>query len=102
MNIERYIKDLAPELQEQARACGSVEELLALAKEAKVPVPDEVLETVAGGDAEPVGCGPRYCPRCDSKNLEYSHKEVDQWGNTFVYYRCKDCGHLCYEEEDAD
>ena len=28
-----YIKDLAPELQEKARACGSTEELLALAKE---------------------------------------------------------------------
>ena len=37
MNLEGYIKDLVPGLQEKARACGSAEELLALAKEAKVP-----------------------------------------------------------------
>ena len=39
MNLEDYIKDLAPDLQEKARACGSVEELLALARENKVPLP---------------------------------------------------------------
>ena len=31
MDIESYIKDLDPDLQEKARACGSVEELIALA-----------------------------------------------------------------------
>ena len=35
MNLEDCIKDLSPELQEKARACGSVEELVALAKEEK-------------------------------------------------------------------
>ena len=56
MNLEDLIKDLDPELQEKARACGSAEELIALAKEAKVPVPDEALEAIAGGqDAESVG-----------------------------------------------
>ena len=50
MNVESYIKDLSPELQEKARACDSVQELLALAKEAKVPLPDEVLAAIAGGE----------------------------------------------------
>ena len=74
MNLERFIKDLAPELQEKARACGSVEELIALAKEAKIPVPDEVLEAIAGGqDADEVGCGKAdTCPSCGSTNVSYT------------------------------
>ena len=49
LNIEEYIKDLSPELKEKARACASVEELLKLARENKVPLPDDALEAVAGG-----------------------------------------------------
>lgn len=49
INIEEYIKDLSPELQEKAKACTSIEELLKLARENKVPLPDEALEIVAGG-----------------------------------------------------
>ena len=57
MDIESHIKDLSPELQEKARACGSVGELMALAKEAKVPLPDEALAAIAGGDdPEAGGC----------------------------------------------
>lgn len=37
MNLEDYIKDLAPDLQEKARACGSVEELLRLPRKPKLP-----------------------------------------------------------------
>ncbi len=32
MNLEDFIKNLPPELQEKARACGSASELLALAR----------------------------------------------------------------------
>ena len=49
MNIESYIKDLNPELQEKALTCSNAEELLALARENKIPVPDEVLAAIAGG-----------------------------------------------------
>ena len=49
INIEEYIKDLSPELQEQARSCSSIDELLKLAKENKIPLPDDALEAVAGG-----------------------------------------------------
>ena len=92
MNLEDYIKNLDPELQEKARACGSVEELLALAKEAKVPLPDEALEAIAGGDDQDVGkCGYTTCPKCKSTNVgcrtEYYH-------GAYTYnYTCRDCGY---------
>ena len=78
MDIESYIKDLSPELQEKAHACGSVEELLALAKEAKIPVPDEALVAVAGGDDVDVGsCGPDCCPKCGHREKPYWSEWLD-------------------------
>ena len=86
MNLEDYIKDLSPELQEKARACGSVEELLALAKEAKVSLPDEVLAAIAGGDQpDPENCGLVKCPKCHSKDVT-----VDMATNMYV---CLHCGY---------
>ena len=76
MNLEDYIKDLSPELQEKARACGSVEELLALAKEAKVPLPDEAIAAIAGGDdSDPENCAKPTCPKCGHHNIseDYLH-----------------------------
>lgn len=52
INIEEYIKDLSPELQEKAKACASIDELLKLAKDNKIPLPDDALEAVAGGKGE--------------------------------------------------
>ena len=88
MNLEDYIKDLSPELQEKAQACGSVEELLALAKEAKIPLPDEALAAIAGGDQpDPENCGEDECPRCKSKNIVY-----DKDGHRGKWY-CNHCGY---------
>ena len=88
MDIENYIKDLPPELQEKARACGSVEELLALAKDAKIPIPDEALAAVAGGNDQDVGaCGDVKCPKCGSKNVKVNSYSI------YFYYKCNDCGH---------
>ena len=39
VDIESYIKDLSPELQEKAHACGSVEELLRSRKKPRSPCP---------------------------------------------------------------
>ena len=67
MSIEDYIKNLSPELQEQARSCGSVEEIMALAREERMPVPDEILKAVAGGDQQQdVNCKEKKpnCPYC--------------------------------------
>ena len=89
MNLEDYIKDLDPELQEKARACGSAEELLALAKDAGVPVPDEALAAIAGGNQQdPENCKPLIvkCPRCGSKNVKL---EMD-----INEFECQDCGYF--------
>ena len=92
MNIEQYIKELAPELQEKAIACGSIEELIALAREQKIPVPDEALEAIAGGaDQEALGCKQDTCPSCGSTNVE-STDMVSYWEE-----KCLDCGCIWYE-----
>ena len=48
-NLEEYIKDLSPELQEKARACKTKDELLQLAADEDMEIPDDALEMVAGG-----------------------------------------------------
>ena len=75
MDIESYIKDLSPELQEKVRACGSVGEL-----------PDEALAAIAGGDdPEAGGCkDPIKCPKCGS-----THVTVDY--RTYMFL-CLACG----------
>ena len=72
MSLKDYIENLSPELQEKARTCGSVEELLALAKEAEVPLPDEALAAIAGGDDPKAGdCkDPVKCPKCGSTDID--------------------------------
>ncbi len=42
-------KDLTPEQREKARACKSIEELIALAKQEGYELNDDELEAVAGG-----------------------------------------------------
>ena len=89
MNLEDYIKDLAPELQEKARACGSVEELIALARESQVPLPDEVLAAIAGGDdAEFGSCIHPECPKCGSEDTEQTGKNA-----SYVFWKCRTCGY---------
>lgn len=85
MKLEDYIKNLPTDLQGKARACGSVDELLALAREHRVALPDEVLEAVAGADGpDPENCRPARCPRCGSTNITF----IDA-----SYYYCYDCGY---------
>lgn len=42
-------EDLTPELQEKAKACKSVEELVELAKSEGVELSDESLDAISGG-----------------------------------------------------
>ena len=91
MNLEDFIKDLSPELQEMARKCGSAEELLALAGERKVPLPAEALEAIAGGNGSPQNCGGARCPKCGGTNL--TKEKVDySSGDPIVHYKCNSCG----------
>ncbi|MBO4352511.1 MAG: hypothetical protein J5818_03345 [Eggerthellaceae bacterium] len=98
MDIESFIKDLDPELQEKARSCGNLEELLALAKEEKVPVPDEALAAVAGGDDVDVGsCDSYKCPKCGHKVKSYGHEDLNN-GYTRYYFNCSNCGYKWHND----
>ena len=91
MNLADYIKDLDPELQEKALACGSLQELLALAKDAKVSVPDEALAAIAGGqDVDSFACGDPKCPLCGSTNVTQTG-ETDMGQFEIFHYKCNDC-----------
>ena len=92
MNLENYIKNMPPELQEKARACGSAQELLALAKEAEIPVPDEALEAIAGGDdSDSENCKDICCPKCGSKDFKKIGEY--QYGRADIYrLQCNNCG----------
>lgn len=95
MKLEDYIKDLAPELQEKARACGSIEELVALARENKIPVPDEAIEAIAGGKViNHYGfCGDVEvkCPYCGEVDGVFRADVHHQSG-----YHCTRCGRSWY------
>lgn len=54
-------EDLSPELQDQVKACKTLEEVLALAKEAGYELSDEELASISGGwgDAQKACSG--YC-----------------------------------------
>ena len=55
-NVEDYIKDLAPELQEKARQCKNMDELMELAGEEGVELSDEALANVSGGCGSSSSC----------------------------------------------
>ena len=96
MNLEGFIKDLSPELQEKARACGSVEELVALAKDAQIPLPDEALAAIAGGDDVDVGyCRPNDCPKCGHWEKPYWIEDLSSGGSRY-HFKCSRCGHKWY------
>ena len=58
-NVEDYIKDLSPELQEKARQCKNMDELMDLAGEEGVELSDEALANVSGGACTSTKCNHR-------------------------------------------
>lgn len=90
INIEKYIKDLSPEFQEKARACSNIDELLNLAEENNIPLPDEAVEAVAGGK------GKTECHHIRTKRYPTSGKGVKRIGNAVLKFVieeevCIDC-----------
>ena len=83
LNIEEYIKDLSPEIQAKAKACGSVDELLKLADDNDIEIPRDALAKVAGGCG---GDDKPKCGNCGSKNL--SSVVIDGRNST----KCNNCG----------
>jgi len=67
-DLEKYIADLPPELQEKARQCKDMDELNKLLAENDVELSEDALEAVAGGCTDPdlsTGDRTRYtCPEC--------------------------------------
>ncbi|GEM_PF-528644 len=103
MNIEAYIKDLPPELQEKAKACKNYDEMIKLAQEDNIELPDEVLDMVSGGmficdnifaeQAAPKGM---VCPKCKSTKVKLKPSDtVSKASSSFIpyeKYKCESCG----------
>ena len=62
-------EDLTPEQQSKAKACKTLEDVLALAKEEGYELTDEELEGAAGGSFW--SCGDNFC-------TDYRGEELDQ------------------------
>ncbi len=87
IDVEDYIKDLSPELQEKARKCQSFEELTKLAEENDIPLPDEAVESVAGG-------GDKMKDKCAyNPNSPYLHEWVRLAAPSDPHYpyQCSHC-----------
>ena len=63
-----------------------------LAKENKIPLPDEALTAIAGGqDGGTVNCGKLHCPQCSCTKIAYQYEDR---GNYYQYfYTCTGCGY---------
>ena len=73
--LEKYIGELSPEMQEKARACKTKEELNDLLAENDVELSEDALEAVAGG--------------CSASSAEYNKGDP-------MPYHCPDCGCQLY------
>ena len=105
-NLEEYIKDFSPELQEKARQCKTKDELMQLAAENDLEIPEDALEAVAGGctsegcehsfqETERIGMLP-YLGSND-KHIMYNGKVV----NSLITKVCSKCGETHYFIEPA-
>ena len=100
MNLQNYIRDLSPELREKARKCETIDELIALAGDEKVELPEEVLEAIAGGKSQKhKNCGNPPCPKCGSDDVKVLKME-DHFSYFIYYFKCLSCGHKWSERID--
>ena len=84
--LEKYISELSPEMQEKARACKDMQELNALLAESDVELSEDALQAVAGGCSEKTP----YCKDCGSENIGRSCGGSPPFYYNYSY--CKDCG----------
>ena len=92
-NLEKYIGELSPEMQDKARECKTMEELNALLAENDVELSEDALQAVAGGcsvssdvydKGDPIADW--YCPECGCQ-LYYWDSEYDaMWGSFYRTY----------------
>ena len=105
-NLEEYIKDLSPELKEKARACKTKDELMQLAADEDMEIPEDALEAVAGGctsggcnhifqETERIGMLPNW--GSNDNNIKYNGKIVDN----LITEVCSKCGETHYYVDHA-
>ena len=95
-DISEFIQSLTPEQQEKAAKCTSLEELVALAKDEKVALPEEALEAVAGGAGKQEDCDSGKCPVCGSSHVGFAPKYLPGMPRPGIQeynFNCRDCGH---------
>lgn len=78
--LEKYVGELSPELQEKARACKDMKELSVLLAENDVELSEDALQAVAGG------CG--TAPTCDKCGTKKEWKSLREWEG-WVCPKCK-------------
>ena len=73
--LEKYVSELSPEMQEKARECRTMEELQAMLAENEVELSEDALAAVAGG-----------CSSSEEKIMEQEiEKYINKGPNTFWY-----------------
>ena len=85
--MDSVYENLTDEQKEKAKQCKTMDELMALAGEWGIELPDEALDSIAGG-----GCAEKHkikqqCPKCHSLDV----KTVPPHDNVF---ECMKCGHV--------
>ena len=75
-NLEKYLSELSPELQEKARECKDMQELNALLAENDVELSEDALSAVAGG--------------CSKSSVHFNK------GDLVKGAVCPDCGSTLY------
>ena len=79
--LEKYIGELSPEMQEKARQCKDINELNALLAENDVELSEDALQAVAGG------CGSK--PKCEKCGSAMEWQEIGMEGKG--YWLCTRC-----------
>ena len=86
------LEDLTPEQREKVKACKTVEDAMALAKDEGVELTADQLEQIAGGGAwDASSKGPIaydcVCPHCGARTTL-----TEEQYKTQSEYRCRGCG----------
>ena len=78
--IENIWDSLTDEQRVAAKNCKSMDELAALAGEAGIELPEEILSAVAGGTMFRKDCENKHCPYCNTTHIfDTFDRSTDSW-----------------------
>ena len=103
--LEKYVSELPPDLQEKARACKTMQELNTLLAENDVELSEDALQSVAGGCSAKDVCAKGYifinqCPCCGG-NLKY-HDTCYENGEYVIRAHCVKTSVLYWKTQHSD